>query len=420
MSVKNAPTARSLHTAIWTGRELIIWGGWNDNMENLNTGARYDPLADTWRPVKTAGAPKPRSVHAAVWTGKEMLVWGGSGFGEELNDGGRYDPATDTWKPMSLVGAPHARTWFTAVWTGQEMIVWGGSYIVCSDWLNCESRYPADLGRYNPCTDTWKTATISAAPTPRADCTALWDGKEMLVWGGHNGSRGENLLNSGGRFDPVLGRWTAMSTKHAPAPRYEHVSLWTGREMLIWGGNHYGNTGGRYRPGTDTWLVAATNRAPAAAYGGDAVWTGEGMLVFNEKLFGYYQPGLYAWDGLPDGWQQLYFGPNNPLAFPLADSDGDGQNNWMEYLAGTNPTDQFSKLDFAIQLVSNRVNCFRLAFTPCSEGRLYTLLATTNLTHSRFLPAVNLFTNSPAQTGSFVVTNPVPQTRFFRLEVRLP
>ena len=66
-----------------------------------------------------------RSVHTAVWTGSEMIVWGGE-FSGYSNTGGRYNPSTDSWTATSLTNAPSARDGHTAVWTGSEMIVWGG------------------------------------------------------------------------------------------------------------------------------------------------------------------------------------------------------------------------------------------------------------------------------------------------------
>jgi N-acetylneuraminic acid mutarotase len=52
-----------------------------------------------------------------------MIVCGGAGG---LNDGGQYDVATDTWRPTSLVAVPTGRQGHSAVWTGKEMIVFGG------------------------------------------------------------------------------------------------------------------------------------------------------------------------------------------------------------------------------------------------------------------------------------------------------
>jgi N-acetylneuraminic acid mutarotase len=91
----------------------------------LNDGGRYNPAGNSWTAVTTTGAPAARDLHTAVWTGSEMIVWGG--FGSGLNDGGRYNPAGNSWTAVTTSGAPAARFYHTAVWTGSEMIVWGGS-----------------------------------------------------------------------------------------------------------------------------------------------------------------------------------------------------------------------------------------------------------------------------------------------------
>ena len=81
---------------------------------------------DTWSPTTLTNAPSPRTGHAAVWTGSEMIVWGGDSGSTFLNTGGRYNPSTDSWIATSTTNAPQGRESHTAVWTGSEMIVWGG------------------------------------------------------------------------------------------------------------------------------------------------------------------------------------------------------------------------------------------------------------------------------------------------------
>src|SRR5438034_33508 len=82
---------------------------------------------DSWTATSTTNAPDDRHVHTVVWTGSQMIVWGGanniSGY---LNTGGRYDPTTDGWTTTSTTSAPIGRVFPKAVWTGSEMIVWGG------------------------------------------------------------------------------------------------------------------------------------------------------------------------------------------------------------------------------------------------------------------------------------------------------
>ena len=99
-SVTNAPDARELHTAVWTGSEMIVWGGVNIT-GYLNTGGRYNPGTDSWTDIGTTGAPSARGYHTAVWTGSEMIVWGGEGLGPVLNTGGKYNPGTDSWTATS-------------------------------------------------------------------------------------------------------------------------------------------------------------------------------------------------------------------------------------------------------------------------------------------------------------------------------
>ena len=55
---------------------MIVWGGYDGNVY-LNTGGRYNPGTDSWTATSTTNAPTARGFHTAVWTGSEMIVWGG-------------------------------------------------------------------------------------------------------------------------------------------------------------------------------------------------------------------------------------------------------------------------------------------------------------------------------------------------------
>ena len=123
----NAPAARVNHTAIWTGSEMIVWGGSSGN-GGLNTGARYNPTTDIWKATSVTNAPAARTNHTVVWSGSEMIVWGGYGVSEPLNTSGRYDPTTDTWAStvVTNTAATPARSDHTAVWATNQMILFGG------------------------------------------------------------------------------------------------------------------------------------------------------------------------------------------------------------------------------------------------------------------------------------------------------
>jgi len=93
-----------------------------------NTGFIYSLDIDTWSTLSNKDAPSGRSNHKAVCTGTEMIVWGGTDGGF-LNSGGRYDPAANevnSWENLSSTGAPSARYSHTAVWNGSEVLIWGG------------------------------------------------------------------------------------------------------------------------------------------------------------------------------------------------------------------------------------------------------------------------------------------------------
>jgi len=78
-----------------------------------------------WAATSTANAPAARQNHTAVWTGSEMVVWGGDASSSAMNTGGRYDPATARWAATQTLNAPSVRSYHSAIWTGSKMIVWG-------------------------------------------------------------------------------------------------------------------------------------------------------------------------------------------------------------------------------------------------------------------------------------------------------
>jgi N-acetylneuraminic acid mutarotase len=180
-----APSPRRFHTTVWTGSLMLVWGG--TGTSDFNTGGRYDPGSDRWTATSTTSAPTARIGHTAVWTGQEMIVWGGetSAYGlDRVNTGGRYDPVANQWSATSLYNAPSARTNHAAAWSGTFMIVWGG----VGDYL------PSSGGRYvanNPDTDGDGTADVCdcgpADPTvfsvPReATGLRLADDKLRVSW----------------------------------------------------------------------------------------------------------------------------------------------------------------------------------------------------------------------------------------------
>ncbi|MGI8684953.1 MAG: Kelch repeat-containing protein [Acidimicrobiales bacterium] len=292
------------HAAVWTGDAMVVWGGNDQNAQTLEDGAVYDPATDRW----TSMAPAPTGLFAptAVWTGTRALFWGArEGQGETADAAGvgaLYDPVADTWKLISPT--PLRSVGQTVVWTGDALLVWGGSI--------GESPV-ADGAAYHPDTDTW--TTMARAPIPaRFDHTAVWTGDRMIVWGGFAGeeSPSRSAFADGAAYDPGTDSWAALPA--APlAARAEHVAVWTGSSMVIWGGTTNASglvaDGAAYDPAAQSWTVLPPappalrplRMAPTAVVAGGSVlvWggNGEGGAVNDGAA---YDVAAGAWRMLPE------------------------------------------------------------------------------------------------------------------------
>ncbi|MBN1770643.1 MAG: hypothetical protein JXB32_05230 [Deltaproteobacteria bacterium] len=269
----------------WSGTALLVWGGSSGGGDSTaeSGGGRYDPLADAWTPITRLGDPTDRMSAAAVWSGTELIVWGGARNPTAvLADGGRYDPAADRWSPVTATGAPTARWSASAVWTGSELLVWGG-------FLDDDGTPTNTGGRYDPATDGWRPLASAGAPSARGAAPAVWTGSEMLVWGG-GADAGFSMgiyspLGNGAAYDPATDSWRPLGA--APLdPRHSHAAVWLGGAMLVWGGTRdyvmsAFDDGALYDPATDRWTSMTTVGAPQGRRSFAAAWSGSEFLVWG-------------------------------------------------------------------------------------------------------------------------------------------
>jgi hypothetical protein len=136
----------------------------------------------------------------------------------------------------------------------------------------------------------------------------------------------------------------------------------------------------------------------------------------------YYQLVLDSvGDGIPDLWRARYFGglgtTTNAISCATCDPDGDGANNYQEYIADTNPTNALSY--FHLQSITPLPNVV-VAFQS-SSNRSYTLYSDVDLSTGTW-SSVSGQTNVPGTGGILTLTNAAPADlqMFFRVGVQLP
>jgi hypothetical protein len=292
------PSARRETAAAWTGTEWILWGGILGNGTTVGSGSRYSPALDRWTSLSTINAPLPRSGHTLLWAGDRTLVWGGAGAGVTL--GGQYREADGVWLQIPALDSPDNRTGHGAAWTGSRMVVWGG--------LDAGG-LRADGGLFDPAGSAWTPLPSTGSPEARTDATLVWTGAEVLVWGGV-GESGE--LATGGRLALAGGTtpaaWQPITLSGAPGARTAHGAVWTGSDLIVWGGRRAGGAlgdGAIYHPDSDTWTAISSVGAPSARAAHQMVWTGTEVLILGGEGVGGLLSDGAAYDPATGRWRTL-------------------------------------------------------------------------------------------------------------------
>jgi hypothetical protein len=280
-----APIApRSEYVAVWTGKKMIVWGGYSN--PTYRNGAAYDPATRTW--TKLAAAPLAgRDFPVTVWTGKVMLLFGGVGPSGAYSDGAAYDPATNTWRKLAPIpgslGGNLTGSGSYAVWTGKVMLVWG----FFGNGSGAHGGGSLAAATYNPATNSWATGAVAPAQAPLAG-DAFWTGKQMIVWG-PSADLPEQL--QGFAYNPAAKKWSTLpASPLGRAGRDSMLAVWTGKYLVVGGGA--GSTGlhkdaAAYDPATGKW-----KRLPDAPVGfegnGSApdIWTGAAVITIEDGVRG--------------------------------------------------------------------------------------------------------------------------------------
>jgi hypothetical protein len=233
------PEVRDGAAPVWTGRELIVWGGCDParldaDCYPTDDGFAFDPSTRAWSRVPPA--PGTGIDPEVVWTGREALFFYAEGWKVK---GMAYDPAAETWRP--LPNAPlQPRFGAVHVWTGSEAIVWGGG--------RPTDHIAATGAAYDPSSDSWRQ--LADGPVGLNLASGTWTGKELLVFGSLLDHRNlaETDTSVGAAYDPVTDTWRELPPSRL-SPQATSA-LWLGDRMLAWDYEVHSQT---YLPQRDAW-----------------------------------------------------------------------------------------------------------------------------------------------------------------------
>lgn len=189
----------------------------------------------------------------------------------------------------------------TAVWTGTEMLVYQAHPTA--------SQPATTIGyAYDPASRRWRK--LAPIPVPIGDLegrtNAVWTGTEMIVQG---------LVNAA--YNPTINRWRPLGTEYRfGESRFSPVTVWTGRQVLTWGGGVCCGgdpeaSGTAYTPSTNR--LEALPPSPLLGRIAAGTWTGTEMVVvggegaYDEKMdratvfadAAAYNPATRTWRRLP-------------------------------------------------------------------------------------------------------------------------
>jgi hypothetical protein len=311
---------------VWTGRLLFVWGGATgpDAGALLGDGAVWDSSADRWRTLPRAPL-SARTRTSAVWTGRQVIVWGGldqvgSSGSHAAADGAAWDPATNLWTP--LPAAPlGGRAEAIATWTGDRVILLGGRGAVRTDAV----REFTDGASFDPTAGTWRMLPDAVSPAGHGIewATAVMTDHDLLawsLWAAHaQTDPGIRTASGGGelyRYDPAADRWSAVPS--APGAFADVLeAFWTGTEIVARGFGSWCDCRGpsgpeatsTYRPASNTWTALPPD--PLGADHQLSAWTSGGLLSFDGNgEYGSVRPGdASTWSLATNTWTRLPSAP---------------------------------------------------------------------------------------------------------------
>ncbi|HEV8564121.1 MAG TPA: hypothetical protein VGR41_04355 [Actinomycetota bacterium] len=281
------PEVRDGAARVWTGTELLAWGGCAPDVEDdckpTADGYAFDPARRAWHALPEA--PVASSGADGTWTGEEAIFLRFRD-GRRL-DGAAYDPATDAW--YRIGAAPIRAEYGTAeVWTGSELVVFGGG--------ERHERSTANGAAYDPKTDAWRR--IAEAPIGLNASSGMWTGREVLVFGSllDNRNHAATTTSVGAAYDPDRDRWRELPPS-ALSPQATSA-VWVGDRMVAW---DYEVHSQEYDPTRDEWTSPV--RMPL-----DFSECYPASVPVRDFVFAFFCGRIALYDSEPGMWSEIHGG----------------------------------------------------------------------------------------------------------------
>ncbi len=195
-----------------------------------------------WTPISTKHAPpaSERLLYAVV---DDKLLVVGHAPGTSQIQGALLDPCTDTWSKVDTTGLPPHLVGYG----GDLPVTQAGPYAV---WFypgteNSLSPYDATIAAvvFDGTKRQWRTLPRTGPlADPRTAPATVWTGKELIVFGGlrdvtqPGGGTRPTVLGDGVAIDLARGTVRALSATGAPSARWGADAVWSNGRVVISGG----------------------------------------------------------------------------------------------------------------------------------------------------------------------------------------
>ncbi|MBK9256893.1 MAG: hypothetical protein IPM42_15535 [Saprospiraceae bacterium] len=402
-------------TTTWTGNLVVFYGGYTlsfGDTISVDIGLIYNPTLNTWNDVPVGG-PRLHS-HLALWTGTEVMFFGGRMDESIFFDGIHfYNPVSFVWNSgytpvnSSLITRKHTRsylagskvfvmniinydsylnqtfatsyfdlstkTWVsfsTGIKNSEELafcasVVAGPDiyyfpkqpcghkmdylhfFVIETNPIQIYPKYSANIVTpfkkniassgnyifafgmlggglcYQKSKNRWNKTLLTDQPTDREGHVNIQVGIDsFFIWGGNTGN---TYHNSGRIYNAATNTWTYTPTFTAPSVRTGSTAAFGGGYVMVWGGNNGGayiNNGKLYNVATNTWSNISAIGAPSCTTHSFIDWNGSEFLVYCNGI-NKYNPVLNSWQFLyPDSESNINSSSSSAFQMTISGRDG--------------------------------------------------------------------------------------------------